>query len=424
MAKSRTSFESISYTEALEKILARALPLSTETVGLDAVLHRITAEAIPVSADDPPAAKSAMDGFALRSRDTAAAVPAKPMSFRYEEVVGAGHVSKGGVAGGGAVRIMTGALMPPGADAVVKQEDTRENGPRQFTVAAPLHAGENVVSAGAAMRAGQPMLPDGEPVGAQGLSLLASQGITAIQVRRRPRLAVLSLGDELVEPGNPLQPGQLYVSNSYGLGALASGHGAETRGLGIAPDDPERIEAVLKNCLPAGDTANPAELCDIVVTLGGTLQGDFDFVADVLERLGAELHFRRTRINMGGSTLMATLGRSMFFGLPGSPMPSWLAFETMVRPALWAMAGRARIEREMFPARLSEAVRLNPDRTYFLPCRLEFSPDAPPSAQPLTKGMTLTLPPSLLANGLIHWPDGQPSLPAGAEVPVEWLGAN
>lgn len=422
MAKSRTSFKSISYGEALEKILARALPLSTETVGLDSVLHRITAEALQVINDDPPAAKSAMDGFALRSRDTTGAGDAQPVSFRYEEVVGAGHVAKGRVSEGVALRIMTGALMPPGADAVVKQEHTREKGPAKFTIAAPLHAGENVVSAGAAMRAGQPMLPDGEPVGPQGLSLLASQGITEIQVRRRPRLALLSLGDELVEPGNPLRPGQLYVSNSYGLGALASGYGAETRALGIAPDDPARIEAMLGQCLPAGGAVNPAEVCDIVVTLGGTLQGDFDFVADVLERLGAELHFRRTRINMGGSTLMATLGRSMFFGLPGSPMPSWLAFETMVRPALWAMAGRTRIEREIFPARLSEAVRLTPDRAYFLPCRVEFFPDAPPSAQPLTKGMTLALPPSLLANGLIRWPDGQPSLPAGAEVPVEWLG--
>ena len=422
MAKSRTSFKSISYGEALEKILAHALPLSTETVALDSVLGRITAEAVPVRTDDPPAAKSAMDGFALRSRDTAGAVSAQPVSFRYEEVVGAGHVARGGVADGGALRIMTGALLPSGADAVVKQEDTQEGGPGQFTLAAPLQAGENVVSAGAAMRAGQPMLPDGEPVGPQGLSLLASQGIMEIQVRRRPRLALLSLGDELVEPGNPLRAGQLYVSNSYGLGALARNHGAETHGLGIAPDDPERIEAVLGNCLPTGGAANPAEICDIVVTLGGTLQGDFDFVSQVLERLGAELHFRRTRINMGGSTLMATLGRSIFFGLPGSPMASWLAFETMVRPALWAMAGRARIEREMLQARLTEAVRLTPDRAYFLPCQVEFFPDAPPSAQPLTKGMTLTLPPSLLANGLIHWPDGQPSLPAGAEVPVEWLG--
>jgi molybdopterin molybdotransferase len=158
------------------------------------------------------------------------------------------------------------------------------------------------------------------------------------------------------------------------------------------------------------------------MTIGGSHQGDFDFADSVLARLEARLHFRRIRLNLGGSTLFASRGSTLFFGLPGTPMASWLAFEVLVRPALWRLCGREGLTRPLLRARLAEPLAVSAGRTHFIPALLALSPDAEPVVTPLTRGAALALPPSLLANGLIHWPAEATALEAGATVPVEWLG--
>jgi len=425
------SLTMLPYAEALERVLAHCAALPEEAVAFDAAAGRVLARDLAAGADEPPAAKSAMDGFALRAADTRAASPAAPAKFTFADVLGAGHVHAAPVPPGGAVRIMTGALLPPGADAVAKQEDTQPLGAGRFAVAAPLAPEENVVPRGAILRAGQALLRAGQPISPQGLGLLAGQGLAHTPVHRRPRVGLLSLGDELVEPGRPLAPGQLYVSNLYTLEALCRRYGAEPRRLGIVGDDPQRIEALLRGALPGaapgGGTAveaaaSEAAPCDVVVTLGGSHQGDFDFADDVLARLGAQLHFRRTRINMGGSTLFATLGATLCFGLPGTPMASWLAFELLVRPALWKLAGRARLERPRQQARLAQDFQARPDRTHFIPARLDFAPAGAPRVTPLAQGNPMALPASVLANALIHWPAEVDALPAESPVAVELLG--
>jgi molybdopterin molybdotransferase len=413
--------KALPYATALETVLAHCAALPAETVAFDATAGRVLAASVRAAADDPPAPKSAMDGFALRASDTQAATAQAPAAFRYEEVVGAGHVRTAALPPGGAVRIMTGAWLPPGADAVAKQEDTHRLEDGRFALSAPLRAGENVIPRGGILRQGRLLLDAGSPVTPQGLGLLAGQGRAGYAVHRRPRVGLVALGDELVEPGRPLESGQLYVSNLYALEALCARYGAEPRRLGIAGDDPERIEAIVRGAL-GEDAGHPQAACDVVLTLGGSHQGDFDFADDVLARLGARLHFRRTLINMGGSTLFATRGPTLFFGLPGTPMASWLAFEVLVRPALWKLAGRARLERPRLQALLAEGLAARGGRTHFIPARLDYGGEGAPRAEPLARGMPLALPPSVLANALIHWPAEAEELPAGAPVPVELLG--
>jgi molybdopterin molybdotransferase len=421
--------QAIPYAEALALVLGHSRPLPAESVPFDALPGRVLAGAVRAGADEPPAPKSAMDGYALRAAETRAATSAAPVAFRCERVVGAGPLradpgadaaaAAGPPGPGEAVRIMTGAWLPPGLDAVVKQEDTRALPDGRVAVTAPLAPGENVIARGAILPAGRLLLEAGAVVTAQGLGLLAGQGHAAYPAVRRPRVGLLALGDELVEPGQPLAPGQLYVSNLYVLEALCRRYGAEPRRLGIVGDDLGRIEAVVRGAL---EDDGPHAPCDVVVTLGGSHHGDFDFAHAVLERVGATLHFRGVRVNFGGSTLFATRGDALCFGLPGTPMAAWLAFEVLVRPALWRRAGRTRLERPRLSLPLAERMQVRPGRANFIPARIETDGPAGPRVVPLGRGSTLALPPSVLANGIIHWPGDAEALEPGTLVPVELLG--
>lgn len=404
------------YREALGAVLEHARPLPKEHVTLPAADGRVLAETVRAARDEPPAPKSAMDGFALRSVDTADAGTGHPVTLGYEEIVGAGHLARTQVGPGKAVRIMTGALLPRGADAVVKQEDTEADGPGRILLSAPLAVGENVIARGATLSEGAVLVESGSRIGPHALGLLAGQGLATIPVYRQARVGLLALGDELLEPGTPSRPGGVYVSNLYVLEALARRDGAVPVRLGIAEDDPTEIEARLRTAL--SDERKP---CDVVVTLGGSHQGDFDFGERVLRALGAHLHFRHTLINMGGSTLFATRGGTLFFGLPGTPAASWLAFEVLVRPALLRLQGREDGSRPMLAARLTHGVWPRPGRVNFIPARVQFSVDGEAEATPLGRSVPMELPPGLLANGLIHLTQPRGAVEAGAIVLVEWL---
>lgn len=423
-----------SFDQSLQAVLSHSRALTSEAVSYRQAMGRVLAEDVVAQLDDPPAPKSRMDGFALRAADTRGATRRKPVLLKFSEVVGAGHTSRGSAARGRAVRLMTGALLPRGADAVVKQEDTQAAGQGAFQVSAPLQEGENVLAAGARMKKGVTLLRAGEVAGATQVGLMAGLGRVRLKVTRQPRVALLALGDELVEPGLPLKQGQLYVSNLHAIEAKVARYGGRPRNLGIAGDDPELIIRMLgPRLLTDGDGGDHPLACEMILTLGGSHGGDFDYAHHVLEALGATIHFRRTRLSLGGSALFATLGRTLLFGLPGTPVPSLGAFELLVRPALWRLAGRGQVNHPTLQARLTAPCSAWEGSKSFVPGWLEFTPGEPPRVTPLRdegkgagkgSGMGAANPPrdATLANGLIDLPDGVQKLAAGELVDVMWLG--
>jgi molybdopterin molybdotransferase len=440
--------EALSYEAALRRVLDSAAPGPAETVPFSAAAGRVLAEPLVADRTDPPALKSAMDGFALRAADTASAAPERPLRFRFRGVVAAGqvpaeplppspnrepghgvpeHCAPGhSVPGHGAsaefpaVRIMTGALLPSGADAVVKQEDTQPFGADGFLLRKPLRAGDHVIPPGARMERGETLLEAGAVLGPQAIGILAAAHRGQVRVYRRPEVAVLAIGDELVAPGQPLAPGKFPVTNLHVVADLARRYGATVRSLGIAPDDPERIFRVLQSCLAPAAGAHGPPRCDLILTLGGTLRGDFDFVHAVLERAGATLHFDRVRMTPAGSTIFATHGDSLLFGLPGTPVAAWVAFEVLARPALAKLAGRSELGRPQVAARLEGALESTGGRAGFVPCRLEFGRPAP-VARPIVGRHPHEAPASLRADGLIRCAETGAPPQSGDWVIVEWL---
>jgi molybdopterin molybdotransferase len=425
-----------SFDQSLSAVIAHSQAIGSESVSYRQAVGRVLEEDIAATVDDPPAPKSRMDGFALRSQDTRGASRNKPISLKYSEVVGAGHTARSRVTKGRAVRVMTGALMPKGADAVVKQEDTETAGDSAldstldsasdtvFTLRQSLAEGENVLAAGARMQKGATLLHAGAVVGPAEVGLLAGLGLVRVAVRRQPRVALLALGDELVEPGLPLGPGQLYVSNLHAIEAKVARYGGRPRNLGIAGDDPDLIVRLLRpRLLTEGDGADNPLASEMIITLGGSHGGDFDYAHRVLEALGATVQFSRTRLSLGGSVLFATLGGTLLFGLPGTPVPSLGAFELLVRPALWKIAGRTQLNHPKVQARLKAPVTALEGRRNFVPAWLEFFPADPPTVTPLRNHGRAKLPrDATLANGLIEVPDGIQRIGAGEMVSVMWLG--
>jgi molybdopterin molybdotransferase len=441
------------YAEALQMALDAAHPGPVETLALtDAaalagVAGRVLAETLVGDRDDPPAALSAMDGYALRAADTHSATLEHPRPFHATQVIAAGHAPQSPLAPepGAAARIMTGAQLPEGADAVAKQEDVRkqEAGGRAdsaepsaaFLVSAPLASGENVIPRGARMRRGEQILAAGEMLGPQALGMVAALHRPAVRVYRQPRVAVLAVGDELVGPGQALGPNQIAVTNLHVIVALVRRYGGDPRTLGIAPDDPERILAALQPCLAGG--GDPERECDLVLTLGGSHRGDRDFVHAVLERAGAMPRFDRVNVTPGGPTIFAVAassradasmaldnpadgGTTLVFGLPGSPSAAWGVFEALVRPVLAKLCGRSRWQPPTLAARLGAPVPDPRGRAQFYPCRLELG--APePVAWPIQGRHAHESRALQLADGLIVTPEQTPVPHPGAWVSVQWV---
>lgn len=413
-----------SYQESLQTILSRSAPLAPETVSFHAGLGRILAEDIVSEIEDPPAAKSAMDGYCLQAQITQQASSEHPLELPFSGALAAGHLPGENLIAGQAIRIMTGALLPRGADAVVKQEDVDFVGQKKISLKKPLQAGENVIAQGAHISMGQPILKAGLPITPQVLGMLAKLGKSQLQVYQQPRVAILAIGDELVEVGRPLQPGQLYVSNLYAMAAMIRQYGGIPQQLGIAKDDPHQIETLLRPYILPPDCPDNSAGCDLILTLGGSWKGDFDFAHTVLERLGAFIHFRSTAINLGPSTIFATLGKTLFFGLPGTPVPSWGAFELLMRPGLWKITGCSVLEHPRLPAQLATDLTAVAGSQCFFPGWLVFSSEGLPQVTPLRTRGTETMPSALLANVLIEVEEGKTALQRGEVVKVQWTNSN
>jgi molybdopterin molybdotransferase len=334
----------ISVEEARERILSRIGVLGSERVELAGSLHRVLAEEIVVPRDIPPWPNSSMDGYALRGADTAAAAQGAPVHLILAGRVTAGSVAERPLRAGETFRIFTGAPLPDCADSVIPQEEVREEG-NGILIPRPVRAGEFVRPRGEDMRAGEVVLEPGRSLGAAEAGLLATLGRVQVSVVKRPRVGILSTGDELVDLGGALGPGQIPNSNTYSLMAQVTEAGAEPVNLGVAPDRLEDIERRLGWGL-AGDA---------LISSAGVSVGEHDFVKAALARLGAEQHLWLVDMRPGKPIAFATIpaprGALPVFALPGNPVSAMVTFELFVRPALRKMAGHSRIERPVIIAR-------------------------------------------------------------------------
>jgi molybdopterin molybdotransferase len=393
--------------EARQIILDALQPLPTEIIPFAETLGRVLADDLIAETPVPRFPQSAMDGFALRSADTLAATSNRPMVLNILGTLAAGHQASWTLSPGTAVRIMTGAPIPLGADAVVKREDT-EFDAESVSISHPVRPNDHIIPPGRDIPKGATLLRAGEVLTASGIGVCASLGRTHVRVYQRPRVGILALGDELVPPHLPLAPGQIYVSNLYAITAAVTKYGGLPLSLGIAGDQLDMIEGALQR---AGDV-------DLLLTLGGSQRGDFDLVDDLLSGVRGHMIFRGIAANYARSMIFGRFGRTPLCGLPGSPMTSLVAFEVCVRPAIWKLAGRRRLEPVCLEATLKGSLPPAQGRTHFQPVWVEAHPEGL-IAVPLDVQKAPDLPPQTLANGLIRRPPESPACQAGARVWVE-----
>jgi molybdopterin molybdotransferase len=317
----------LSVSEARQRILARFSRLNEEVLALDACLGRALARAIDASTELPPFNNSSMDGFALRAAATSSASSQRPAILTVASTIAAGSVGLLPIEDGEAARIMTGAPLPPGADAVVPFEDVDDR-VESILVKAPVPIGACVRPAGQDVKPGVRVLDAGTELGSAQIALLAALGAAEVCCIRRPEVAILATGDELAAPGVQLRPGQIYNSNVPMLAAAVVEAGGKPRILPTAADEPEEIAGALA---AAGGA-------DLLITSGGASVGDFDHVKAALGASG-ELGFWRVRVRPGKPLIFGSIGELPLIGLPGNPTSAMVTFEIFARPAIRTMLG-------------------------------------------------------------------------------------
>jgi molybdopterin molybdotransferase len=395
----------ISIAEALDLVLAAVPAPQVEQVALLEAFDRVLAEDLISPEDVPPFDNSAMDGFAVRSSD----LEEGRRQFAVTVEIPAGKWVDQTVGAGQAARIMTGAPLPPGVDTVVPVEQTSVQGD-DLTVLAPPPAGDNVRRAGEDVCRGSALLSRGVRLGPAEIGLLASVGFAVLPVARRPRVAILATGSELVVPGQPIGRGQIRNSNSFTTQGQVLAAGGEPVPLGIARDDLDETRRLMAAALTA----------DVAVTSGGVSVGEFDFVKQVQEELGVERRFWGVRSKPGKPVTFGVREQTLVFGLPGNPVASMVSFELYVRPALLAMQGAARLFRPYVWATSAEPLRPGKDRTEARRCRLVPHDDgwSFTTTGPQGSGILRSM---ALADGLAFVPAGHPGGAAGERILVMLL---
>jgi molybdopterin molybdotransferase len=413
-----TAMHMISVEEALERILAHVPVLEPVEAPILEALGQVTAEDVVSPLDIPPHDNTAMDGYAVRAADTAGATGAQPVQLRVIGDLAAGYLFEGRVGPGEAVRIMTGAPMPPGADAIVPFEETDEPAGRSFgafaksrDVVGILKAagpGANIRYAAEDVWRGQTIIPRGAVLHPAQVGVLASLGMATVRVHRRPVVAILSTGDEVVDPGQPLRPGQIYDSNAYSISAMVRANGGIPRRLGIAKDTVEALTARLREGLDA----------DMLVTSAGVSRGDYDVVKDVLAKEG-EVDFWTVRMRPGKPLAFGAFSsgdrRVPHIGLPGNPVSSMVSFELFGRPAIFKMLGRSDWRREIVRAIADEAIANTDGRRVYARAILTRRDGAWHAALTGPQGSGI-LTSMAHANALAVVPEEVPGVRAGEEV--------
>ncbi|MGQ9739801.1 molybdopterin molybdotransferase MoeA [Chloroflexus sp.] len=393
----------VSIAEAIATIMAQTHPLASEEIEAFSALGRIVAGDITSPEDIPDVPKSAMDGYALCAAD----------GLAPRRVVGeltAGGATEVMLAPGEATRIMTGAPLPPGADAMIPVELTTERDGMLY-IQRELQPGDYVHIVGQDVRRGQTVLTAGTTIGAAEIGILATLGITQIPVYRQPRVAILATGDEVVEPGSPRPAGAVRDSNRYALMAAVREAGGIPISLGIARDDRDvQRQAILHGLNQA----------DVLITSGGVSMGTRDLIKPLLAELGT-VHFGRIAFKPGKPTTFATIGGKLVFGLPGNPVSSLVSFEVFVRPALRVLQGDASPFRTQIEVTLAEPVRPSPDRPEYQRIIVRYQEGRFTAVTTGSQSSSRLL--SLRgANGLLLVPAGATVYPVGSTLPALLTG--
>ncbi|GIW93939.1 MAG: molybdopterin molybdenumtransferase MoeA [Pirellulaceae bacterium] len=401
----------IEIEKAQQIVLEHARALPAEMVSLWAAAGRVLCDDVTSDSDSPPFDKALMDGYAVRAADAVAGA-----ELDVAGSLTAGQVATCPLQPRQAVRIMTGAPVPTGADAVVMFEHTEAVGVDRVRIRqADVKVGQNILPKGASMKRGEMLLPAGRQLRPIDVGLLAEVGQTAVRVTRKPEVAILATGDELVEPEAIPQPGQIRNSNAAMLAALASTAGADARSLGIARDEPSELERLVRHGLAS----------DVLLLTGGVSMGDRDYVPQVLERLAVRRLFHGVNVKPGKPIwcgLYEQEGRQCWvFGLPGNPVSSLVCFELFVRPALDMLCGRGDRRAERFgKARLAVPFEHRADRVTYYPATASFY-DGQPRVRPLNWKGSADLRTLADATALLVIPSGTICWPLGEEVGVYWL---
>ena len=412
----------ISVEEAQEKLLSHVHVLDKADIPILDALGQVLAQDVRSRINVPPLDNAAMDGYALQAHDTSGASSTSPRLLRVIDTVAAGSISDKEVAPGTAMRIMTGAAIPRGADSVVRFEDTDEAVRRrgrpitEIGICIEAQDGQNIRRAGEDIAQGQVVLAAGQIIRPAEIGVLASLGLSTVSVIRRPVVAIVATGNELVEVGQLLQPGKIYNSNSYSVAALVLRYGGIPRVLGIALDSKDSLVATLRRGIDA----------DLLITSGGVSVGDYDIVKEVLA-LEGEIGFWTVRMKPGKPLAFGQIKgidkTVPHLGLPGNPVSSMVTFELFARPAILKMMGKKNLAKPTIEAILEDRI-LNPDgRRVFSRAIVEKRGDRYVARLTGRQGSGVLTSMSL-ANGLVLVPEDVAEVKPGAMVRVMMLDWN
>ena len=393
----------LSVEEALARILEGVEPTEPERVAIERAHGRVLAEPLRALVTQPPFNASAMDGYAVQVAD----VRQLPARLAIIGEAAAGHPFGGRVGKGETVRIFTGAPVPDGADAVVIQEDTQRDGAHVVVREGAPEAG-HIRTRGFDFREGDTLLGTGRRLGPREISLAAAMGHPEVSVRRRPRIAIISTGDELVQPGTRLGPGQIVASNHLGIAALAEAAGAAPEQLGIARDTAADLDACFAR----------AQGADVIVTSGGASVGDHDLVAPVLESRGMTLAFWKIAMRPGKPLMFGRLGHSRVLGLPGNPVSSLICSRIFLLPLIRALLGEPANKERPLQARLGAPLEANGPRQHYMRALSRPGPDGQPEVVPVRSQDSSLLAPLAEANCLLVRAPRAQAAPAGALVDI------
>jgi molybdopterin molybdotransferase len=400
---------SIKVDEARKIILEKIKVQGTEKVSINEALGRILSEDIIARRNNPPMDNSAMDGYALIAKDIELATSENPIKLEIIEDLAAGYSPKMTIQSGQAVRIMTGAPIPEGADAVIMQEDTERNG-NSVQVKDKAEIRENIRDAGEDVREGETVIKKGAKLLPAHIGMMAVVGRSSVLVGRRPSVAILSTGDEIKDLDDSLSGPCIYNSNGYMLAAQVKSAGGIPSYLGIARDNEEDLMEKFKWALQ----------CDMVVSSGGVSVGDYDLVKASLKKMGQEMLFWKVAMKPGKPLAFGRIDNVPIFGLPGNPVSSFVSFEQFVRPSIRKMMGASQLSHLLVQAKLTHTVHKKAGRQHFLSAYVKWE-NGTCTVSPTQEQGSGILKSTVNANGLLIFPLELTEMTKGTEVTVQLL---